>query len=77
MSTTTPADGERHVTVALEGSVISHETAPVGAAAKLYPVTVVVNVVVPPSVGLAEAATVIPGVCLRIVKISGSLETVR
>ena len=48
----------------LFGSVIDHVTAPDGTNAFAIPTTVVVRVVVPPSVGLDDATTVMIGNCL-------------
>ena len=53
-----------------------HNTAPPGIAAFATPVTVVVKVVVPPTVGFGEAANAIVGNCLLIVIVSGVLVTV-
>ena len=62
--------GFTHVTDWLDGSVIVQLTAPVGCTAPATPVTVVVRVVVPPSVGLLEEATTIAGSCWASVEVS-------
>jgi hypothetical protein len=61
-------------TVALFGSVIDQVTPPVGIRAFGIPATVVVKVVVPPSVGLEDATTEITGVCLPKVTVEVALE---
>lgn len=70
-----PAEGVPHGTVLPDGSVISQVTAPVGATATPYPVTTVVRVVGRPSCGLEEAVSVMPGVCLKIVRVVVELTT--
>ena len=63
-------------TVASFGSVIAQLTDPLGTTALTTPVTVVVRIVVPPSVGFGEAAKVIVGNCLEMDKVIGVLVTV-
>ena len=58
------------------GSVIVQLTAPVGAVALTTPVTVVVKMELPPSVGCGDWDRVIVGVCLSIVNVIGVLVTV-
>ena len=60
----------------LVGSVIDHVTAPVGTRAFAIPTTVVVRVVVPPSVGFDEATTVMIGTCLANETLANELVTV-
>ena len=64
-------------TVATFGSVIAQVTDPLGTTALTTPVTVVVRIVVPPRVGFGEAAKVIVGNCLEMVKVIGVLVTVK
>jgi hypothetical protein len=63
-------------TAAAFGSVIAQLTDPPGTTALTTPVTVVVRIVVPPRVGFGEAAKVIVGNCLDMVKVIGVLVTV-
>ena len=56
------------------GSVIDQVTAPVGCAAPAMPETVVVKVVVPFRIGLAEAAKVITGVCSARLRVNWLLD---
>ena len=64
-----------HVAPAPLGSVTVHETAPLGRTAFATPLTVVVRVVTPPSVGAAETDNKIVGYCLMIDKLKGVLDT--
>ena len=59
------------------GSVIANVTAPVGRTALATPLTVVVRVVIPPSVGVAVAEREIVGNCLTIDRLNGLLDTPR
>ena len=52
------------------------ETEPLGAAAFGAPVISAVSVEVPPTVGFADAETVIDGFCLVMVSVSALLDTV-
>ena len=63
-----------HVTTIECGSVIDQLTAPLGIAAPVEPVTVVVRVVVPFKTGLAEAVKVIGGVTFNIVLVETMLD---
>jgi len=60
----------------LFGSVIAHLTLPVGITAFEIPTTVVVRVVVPPSVGFDEATTAMIGTCLASETLASELVTV-
>ena len=72
--TVTGPVGLLHVTTSECGSVTDQLTAPLGIAAPVDPVTVVVKVVVPFKTGLAEAVTVIGGVTFDIVLVETMLE---
>ena len=61
------------LTTAPLGFVIAKLGTAVGGVAFGTPVTVAVRVVVPPSVGLGEAETVIEENCLLIVRVTGAL----
>lgn len=67
--------GFEHVAPAPFGSVIVHVTAPVGSTALATPLTVVVRVVIPPSVGPAEVDKEIVGNCLTMERLNGLLDT--
>ena len=56
------------------GGVMVKLMAPVGCIAPEIPVTVAVNVVVPPRVGLAEATKVIIGVCWANVTVAAVID---
>ena len=62
---------ELRVVVAVLGSVTDQVTAPAGCAlAPAIPEMVVVSVVVPPRVGLADACRVMTGVCRANVEVT-------
>ena len=64
-----------HETGWLFGFVMFHVTAPVGLRAPATPETVVVRVVLPPSVGFDDATTKIPGNCFAKVNVLVELVT--
>lgn len=66
--------GFGHVAPAPLGSVMVQDTAPLGRTAFATPLTVVVKVVTPPSVGAAEAVNKIVGNCFTIDKLKGVLD---
>ena len=57
------------------GSVMVHDTAPFGGTALATPLTDVVKVVTPSSVGAADAVNKIVGNCLTIDKLRSGLDT--
>jgi len=75
LKTVTGPVGFVQLTAAPLGFVIWKLGTAVGGVAFGAPVTVAVRVVVPPSVGLGEAETVIEENCLLIVRVTGALVT--
>ena len=72
--TVTGPVGLVHVTTSKCGSVINQLTTPLGIAAPVDPVTVVVKVVVVSKIGFAEAVNVIGGVTFNIVLVETMLD---
>lgn len=72
--TVTGPVGLLHETTRECGSVIDQLTAPLGIAAPVDPVTVVVKVVVPSRTGFTEAVNVIGGVTFNIVLVETMLD---
>ena len=72
--TVTGPVGLVHVTTSKCGSVINQLTTPLGIAAPVDPVTVVVKVVVVSKIGFADADTVIGGVTFDMLLVETMLE---